>query len=271
MPRMRSIKPEFWDDKSLSAVSRDARLLYIAMWNFADEEARMHGDARWIKGHCLPYDDDLNLAAVERLLGELERSGRVVRYEIDGCSYVYLPKLAKHQRLEPGRVPSRLPAPPLTSDDSSSERGASSFPPTVTPSEPIVTQHVAGGMEHVASGRWQVAAREDARHTADDLLTEHVNAHRAKVPNAVVNNTRNQIRALLGEGFDPDQIRSGLAVLRNKALGPSALPSAVNEAINAPRSRGSTTNQRVNDALSIAERLREQETIPTQRAIGAGT
>ena len=40
MARIRSIKPEFWDDRKLAKrASRDARLLYIALWNLADEWA----------------------------------------------------------------------------------------------------------------------------------------------------------------------------------------------------------------------------------------
>lgn len=267
MPRIRSVKPELWDDVSLARLSRDARLLYISMWNFADEEARMHGDARWIKGHCFPYDDDLNLKAVEKLLGELIAAKRVVSYVVDGASYVYLPKMAKHQRLEPGKVPSRLPAPPLTCDDSSSESCADLSAPRADSSAPIVAKHVAGGMEHVAGGKWQVAAREDARTAADQLVTEHASAHQTKPPSAVLRSTTAQVRSLLGEGFTPDQLRDALDLLRAKGLGPGALPSVLNEAINAPpkipRQPRSTTDDRVSQALNLAAQFaaREQKAI----------
>lgn len=117
MARIRSVKPEFWTDRKLARLSRDARLLYIALWNQADEHGRVHGDSRYIKGHCLPYDDDLTLVAVERLVDELALAGRVVRYEHDGDPFLYLPRLAKHQRLEAAKVPSRLPEPPRSLDD----------------------------------------------------------------------------------------------------------------------------------------------------------
>lgn len=115
MARIRSIKPEFWDDRKLAKrTSRDARLLYIALWNLADEHGRVNGDPQWIKGQVFPYEDDLDAIAVEKLLAELEAEdiGAVVAYEADGDPYLYLPKLAKHQRLEPEKVASRLPAPP---------------------------------------------------------------------------------------------------------------------------------------------------------------
>jgi hypothetical protein len=112
MARIRSVKPEFWDDRKLArSVSRDGRLLYIGLWNHSDEHARVQGDARLIKGRVFPYEDDLDDDAVEELLEELAAAGRIVRYVADGDPYLFLPKLAKHQRLEAAKVPSRLPAP----------------------------------------------------------------------------------------------------------------------------------------------------------------
>ena len=115
MARIRSVKPEYWDDRKLAKrTSRDARLLYIALWNLADEHGRLNGDPQWIKGQVFSYDDDLDAGAVAKLLDELARPavGAVMPYEVDGDPYLFLPKLAKHQRLEPDKVKSRLPEPP---------------------------------------------------------------------------------------------------------------------------------------------------------------
>ncbi|MFG3439886.1 hypothetical protein ACGF0J_21785 [Nonomuraea sp. NPDC047897] len=113
LARIRSVKPEFWSDRKLARQhSRDARMLYMALWNQADEHGRVLGDARWIKGNCMPYEDDIDPDGIERLLGELIASGRVQRYVVDDDPYLFLPKLAKHQRLEAAKVPSRLPPPP---------------------------------------------------------------------------------------------------------------------------------------------------------------
>lgn len=151
MARMRSLKPEFWSDLKITRVSRDARLLYLALWNQADEWARCHGDIRWIKGHCLPYDDDLNLASIDALLNELAGIGRIVRYSIGSEPFLFLPKLHKHQRLEPHKTPSRLPEPP--------GHDAEKIPdePEKIPerSEQIVVQHVAGSREHGAGSMEQ--------------------------------------------------------------------------------------------------------------------
>lgn len=159
MARMRSLKPEFWSDRKLiRKTSRDARLLYLSLWNMADEWARVQGDVRWIKGHCLPFDDDLDEARIDLLLGELALAGVVIRYVVEDDPYLYLPKLAKHQRLEPVKTPSRLPAPPEQGSplvESDSEKIPDKSEKIPDYSEQIVVQHVAGGREHVAGSRLQ--------------------------------------------------------------------------------------------------------------------
>lgn len=37
MARIRTIKPEFWTAEQVMELSRDARLLFIGMWNFCDD------------------------------------------------------------------------------------------------------------------------------------------------------------------------------------------------------------------------------------------
>lgn len=111
MARIRSVKPETWSDQKLARLSRDARLLYISLWNFADEQARMVGDPRQVKGMCLPMDDDLSPVEIDLLLDELAKAGRVVRYIVDDEHFLYLPNLSKHQRLDTGQD-SRFPEPP---------------------------------------------------------------------------------------------------------------------------------------------------------------
>lgn len=160
MARIRSIKPEFWDDRKLAKrTSRDARLLYIALWNLADEWARLNGDPQWIKGQVFSYDDDLDSAAIGKLLEELENPalGAVIAYEVDGDPYLFLPKLAKHQRLEPEKVNngrSRLPAPPAWATNPRDPE-----PPPAAPAPPASqSEHRADSSESRAD---EIARRAD--------------------------------------------------------------------------------------------------------------
>jgi hypothetical protein len=113
--RIRSVKPEFWVDRSFvrKVPSRDTRMLYMALWNLADEHARVMGDAAYLKGHIFPYAEDADLSpdVIDKMIDDLAAVGKVIRYEADGDPYLFLPTLHRHQRLE-SKVPSRLPAPP---------------------------------------------------------------------------------------------------------------------------------------------------------------
>jgi hypothetical protein len=157
MARIRSVKPEYWLDRKLArGASRDARLLYIGLWNYADEHGRLHGDPAVIKGQVFPYDD----IAVTPLLEELVGLGRVQAYQFEGDPYLFLPMLGKHQRLEPNKAKSRLPDPPQPSSEPNvpssqghSEKTVAESAPIAAEPEPIVVQQVAGSRLQVASGR----------------------------------------------------------------------------------------------------------------------
>jgi hypothetical protein len=105
----------------------------------------------WIVGRVFPFDEDITAMTVKLLLDELDNAGRIVRYEVDGDPFIYLPKLHKHQRLEPSKVESRLPEPPANpvthSDAESSEPRADESAPDA---ETNVLLYVAGSMEHGA-------------------------------------------------------------------------------------------------------------------------
>lgn len=208
MARIRSVKPEFWNDRKLARLSRDARLLYLALWNLSDEHGRLHGDARYIKGHCLPYEDDLDLEEVERLIDELADHGRVQKYEHDGDPYLFLPKLAKHQRLEGDKQASRLPAPPdPTADKSAPTSGESADLSAESPdsSGEIVAKQVAGGREQVA-GISATADRPRATARDRDLAFE---AFWLVYPRKIGKGQARKAWIAAAKQADPDTIMAG--------------------------------------------------------------
>lgn len=161
MARMRSLKPEFWLDRKLARLlTRDERMLYMGLWNQADEWGRAQGDPRVVRGQIFPYEDDLTLAVIEKMLRSLHEAGVVVMYEVDGDPYLFLPKLAEHQRLEPHKVESRHPAPPGPapepgSDESAQNPSGAQINPSGAQIDPsgARAKHVAGSREHVAGTR----------------------------------------------------------------------------------------------------------------------
>ena len=158
-------------------------------------------------------------------------------YEVDGDPYLFLPKLAKHQRLEPDKVKSRLPEPPEATlappepdptpppaKTGRSEPGANMSARRADESESRADEserradksallYVAGGMEHVAGGR---GSRAGARETppvgtlGNSLLEEHRRQVTPTPPRDVTRRTGEQIDLLLDDPvIEPDEIRAG--------------------------------------------------------------
>lgn len=64
------------------------------------------------------------------------------------------------------------------------------------------------------------------------LVDEWITSRRKRPPRNVIQQTARWVRAMLGEGIDPDDIRAGLRVWADKGLSPAVLPSVVNEVMN---------------------------------------
>lgn len=99
MARIRSIKPEFPQSESMGRVSRDARLLFIQLWTLCDDSGRARGNSRMLASLLFPYDDDAP-RLIDGWMHELEAEGCIRRYEVDGDSYLDIPKWLKHQKID---------------------------------------------------------------------------------------------------------------------------------------------------------------------------
>ena len=109
-PRIRTLKPECWQDQKLGRVSRDARLLWTVLITLADDEGRFLSLPSVVLGHGYPYDSD----APKKLagwMGELTDERLVEVYEADGIQYGWLPKWELHQKVNKAKA-STLAAPP---------------------------------------------------------------------------------------------------------------------------------------------------------------
>jgi hypothetical protein len=96
--RIRSIKPEFWEDERIAALSPLARLLFIASWQLADRNGVFEHREQWIKAKVFPYESG-EAPSVSQLLHELFTGGHLVPYEVDGKKYIIVRNFKKHQRI----------------------------------------------------------------------------------------------------------------------------------------------------------------------------
>jgi hypothetical protein len=132
MARIRSIKPSFWDSEDVGKCSLRGRLLYIAMWNLADDYGI--GDATPIRMLSFAFpNDDLAVSEIPTLCEEIAERFNVVFYTHAGRRYYYIPSWDEHQRTEKKakqrvpypKTPGTTPAAPETSEAPTSSGGSS--------------------------------------------------------------------------------------------------------------------------------------------------
>lgn len=114
MPRIRTVKPEFWEDEVVGLLPRDARLLFISTFNMADDEGLLRWTPAYIKASAFMYDDDLTLKHVEELMGMVTDAGLLFPY-IGGVArqqMAVVVNFRKHQRINRPQK-SKLPPPSL--------------------------------------------------------------------------------------------------------------------------------------------------------------
>ena len=119
MPRIRTVKPEFWDSPSTAKASPWARLLFIAMWNWADDFGRGTANIKELEGFAFPNDDTFtdrsgNTVNFRELVAEVSECFGVVLYEVDGRPYFAIPTWDSHQRNEKRAKQSKYPPPPAS-------------------------------------------------------------------------------------------------------------------------------------------------------------
>jgi len=93
MARIRSIKPEFWTDETLTECSLSARLLFIGMWNFADDRGNISRSTKQLKMKIFPADN----IDVSPYVDELITHGLLIEYSVSGKNYLHIKGFTKHQ------------------------------------------------------------------------------------------------------------------------------------------------------------------------------
>ena len=96
MPRARRITPEFWLDSKIAQLKVRTRLLYIALWNFADCNGIIQFDEKKIKIVSFPYEK----VRIGSNLEELIQSKRVIPYEAEGKRWLWIVNFKKYQYLK---------------------------------------------------------------------------------------------------------------------------------------------------------------------------
>jgi hypothetical protein len=117
--RIRSVKPDFWNDDVTGLMSAEVALFFIGLWNWADDEGRFRWDPVLIRAAIDPFDAKFGgPATISRRLEDLARLRRIVRYEVDGRVLGYIPSATEHFNVN-RPTKSKLPKPPKQITESS--------------------------------------------------------------------------------------------------------------------------------------------------------
>lgn len=135
MPRIRSLKPEFWSSPGIETISPWARLLFQAMWNWADDAGRGTCNLRELQGFAFPNDTAEEVGTSDgfrRTMSEVRGQFGVIFYRVKGRPYYEIPSFHGHQRNErmaKGKHPSSTEGEPwdfmALSSDGAEDVGAS--------------------------------------------------------------------------------------------------------------------------------------------------
>jgi len=109
MANRRMIHASIWQDEDIAGLTDRQQLLFIGLFSNADDQGRIKGHPMLIKSLVFPYRD----VSSEDMLKDLEaitKAAAVLRYEIDGKSYIQLTRWWEYQQLQWAK-PSTLPAP----------------------------------------------------------------------------------------------------------------------------------------------------------------
>lgn len=107
MARIRTVKPDFWTDEKLTECSLSARLFFIGLLNFSDDNGNLARSSKKLKMQIFPADT----IDCEPLVQELLAQKVLIEYEAKGEKYLNIKGFKKHQIINrPSK--SNIPEPP---------------------------------------------------------------------------------------------------------------------------------------------------------------
>ena len=110
MARIRTIKPEFWEDEKLAKLPVYSRLLFIGTWNFADDNGALLANPVLMKSHIFPYED-IGVSTISEWIDMLVENGMLIRTTYNGKDYLVIRKFLIHQKINRKSIRINIPLP----------------------------------------------------------------------------------------------------------------------------------------------------------------
>jgi len=123
--RIRTVKPEFWENEDLSSVSPEAVLLAVGLLNYSDDDGYFKAHPRLIQSAIFPLRECS--VSIPSLILELSNIGYIEIMEgSDGKRYGRVCKFLMHQRINrptPSKIKDLVDGAPVISEQSVSNQG----------------------------------------------------------------------------------------------------------------------------------------------------
>jgi hypothetical protein len=95
--RKRMIDPDIWQDEKFNKLTDKGKLLFIGLITVANDFGKLRGNPIYLRTHLFPYDDNNNI--VEKELEMLIKSKMIIKYNINGETFIKLTNWDKYQTL----------------------------------------------------------------------------------------------------------------------------------------------------------------------------
>lgn len=96
MPRIRSIKPDFFKSRAVRRLNDREKLVWIGLWCYADDEGRLVDEPGILVGELWALE--LTARQIDTTLNGLSEKGRLIRYSVDDEGYIQILGW-EHQRI----------------------------------------------------------------------------------------------------------------------------------------------------------------------------
>lgn len=100
--------------------------------------------------------------------------------------------------------------------------------------------------------------KKEPEPTAQTLVAEYIDGMAQKPPGRVIGHLAKEIKNLLDEGYEYEQVRQATILWSQKNYSPGTLPSFLNQAINTPRSTTSDITERAARLQALYDQQRMQ-------------
>lgn len=119
MARIRTIKPEFFTSEQIVECSTNARLLFVGIWVFSDDNGIHPASVKRLKMEIFPADS-FSEKELKALIDELISANLLTEYEVENKRFWLVTGWGKHQRID--RPTFKHPLPDSKQNSTSTQR-----------------------------------------------------------------------------------------------------------------------------------------------------